>query len=304
MLYQAKEKIHMNISYEYYRIFYYVAKYENLTRAAAELMSSQPNVTRAMKNLEGELGCTLFIRSNRGIKLTPEGEKLYAHISIAESHIRMGEEELSMSKELQSGSISIGASEVALRCFLLPVLKSFKEKYPHIRLCLSNHSTPQAISALRSLQADIAFVTTPLGDASGLSVKPVKEIKEVAVCASSFPCDTKKAISLKELSELPLISLGSETRTHHMYSHWFSAHGLDFVPDIEASTADQILPLVENGLGIGFVPEDFLASLNTGDIIRLRLKEPVPPRQICLVKRTGQALSIAAGALEKMILEY
>lgn len=56
----------MNVNLEYYRIFYYVAKYQNFTRAARALGNSQPNVTRAMNLLEQEIHCTLFIRTNRG----------------------------------------------------------------------------------------------------------------------------------------------------------------------------------------------------------------------------------------------
>ena len=119
----------MNINYEYYRVFYYVVKYQNFTQAAIALMNNQPNITRIIKNLEKELGCTLFIRSNRGVKLTQEGEKLYSHIRIAVEQIELGEELLSMDKTLQSGIISIGTSEVALRCFLLPVLNQFHQLY-------------------------------------------------------------------------------------------------------------------------------------------------------------------------------
>ena len=62
----------MNITYDYYRIFYYVAKYQSFTLAANALYSSQPNITRSIKRLEFDLGCTLFIRSNKGVELTPE----------------------------------------------------------------------------------------------------------------------------------------------------------------------------------------------------------------------------------------
>ena len=64
------------INYEYYRVFFYVAKYRNFTRASEALLSNQPNITRTVKKLENELGCTLFVRSNRGVTLTPEGERL------------------------------------------------------------------------------------------------------------------------------------------------------------------------------------------------------------------------------------
>ena len=67
----------MNVNFEYYKIFFYVAKYHNFTKAAHVLGNSQPNVTRAMNCLEQQINTLLFVRTNRGVELTPEGEKLY-----------------------------------------------------------------------------------------------------------------------------------------------------------------------------------------------------------------------------------
>ena len=131
----------MNVNFEYYRIFYYVAKYHNFTKAAHTLGSSQPNVTRAMNCLEQQINTTLFVRTNRGIQLTPEGEKLYTHISAAMSQIFAAEEELSDSTGLSHGSIAIGVSETALNIFLFNKLKAFHMTYPGIRLKLYNYST-------------------------------------------------------------------------------------------------------------------------------------------------------------------
>ena len=151
----------MYISYDYYRVFYYVAKYGNVTQAAKVLLNNQPNLTRSIKNLEGELGCTLFLRSNRGMKLTPEGKRLYEHVKIAFEHIAEGEKEIAESRNMESGNVYIAASEVALRCLLLPVLKRFRLLYPGVHIRVSNHSTPQAIAALKDSTADIAVVTSP-----------------------------------------------------------------------------------------------------------------------------------------------
>ena len=140
----------MYISYDYYRIFYYVASCGSVSRAAAELRNNQPNLTRAIKNLETELGCALFLRTNRGMKLTPEGERLFAHIRVAFQQIERGETELQELRELRRGSVTIAASEIALRSMLLPVLQEFRRLHPDITLKISNHTTPQAIEALEA----------------------------------------------------------------------------------------------------------------------------------------------------------
>ena len=84
----------MYVDWEYYKIFYFVAKYRNFTKAARVLGSNQPNITHTMNKLEDQLHCVLFIRSNRGVTLTPEGEMLYTRISSAAVQIQDGAEHL------------------------------------------------------------------------------------------------------------------------------------------------------------------------------------------------------------------
>ena len=94
------------ITYDYYRIFYFVARYKSFTKAAKMLGNNQPNITRCMNILEQELKCTLFLRSNRGISLTPEGKKLYEHVAIAYEQLQIGEEEIrQICKELKMEEI-------------------------------------------------------------------------------------------------------------------------------------------------------------------------------------------------------
>lgn len=294
----------MYISFEYYKVFYYAAKYGSITRAAEALMNNQSNVTRTIKNLESELNCTLFIRSRKGVTLTPEGERLYAHISAAVEQIQAGEEEISLERTLNKGLVTIGTSEIALRCFLLPVLNEYRRKYPGVRLRLFNHSTPQAIAALNDGLADIAVVTTPTGEINPLVSSEIMDIKETAVCGTAFSEIAERKLSLSDISKMPLISLGRQTKTYELYSEWFGQNGCVFSPDIEAATADQILPMVKNNLGIGFVPEEFLEEypMEKG-ILRLSLTEEIPHRRVCFVKRRNHSLSIAARELERMILD-
>lgn len=290
----------MYISYDYYRVFYYVAKYGNITQAAKLMLNSQPNLTRTIKNLEAELGCALFSRSNQGMKLTPEGKRLYEHIKIAYEHIEMGEAEITDSRSLRSGSVYVAASEVALRCLLLPVLKKYRLRYPGIHIRISNHSTPQAIAALKGGTADIAVVTTPTVRSASLAERVIRPINEVAVCSPYFSSLANRQVSLSELTNFPLISLGEDTKSFEFYSGFFSSHGLTYRPDIEAFTADQILPMVAADLGVGFVPEEFLQS---EDVNIIDLKEKIPERNIVLIKRKEQPLSVAAKELERLIEE-
>lgn len=294
----------MAASYDYYRIFYYVAKYRSFTKASNILLNNQPNITRCMNNLEHELGCKLFVRSNRGVTLTPEGERLYSHIIIAYEQIRAGEDELTGDKNLKSGVLSIGTSETALYGLLSEKLRSFHISYPGVRIRISNQSTPQAISALKSGLVDFAVVTTPTSVSRPFREIPLKPFREILVGGPQFAFLAEQTLHLKELEKHPLICLGKNTMTYQFYNRFFLKYGMSLQPDMETATTDQVLLLVKSDLGVGFLPEYLaLESLTRGEIFRIQLVEPVPQRFICLVKDTGRPLSIAAREFEKALYQ-
>ena len=105
---------------------------------------------------------------------------------------------------------------------------------------------------------------------------------------------------LSELEAHPLITLGAGTTSHAFYVSVFTAQGVAFQPAIEAATADQIIPMAEAGLGVGIVPEAFIRP--SDNVRRIELQEPLPLRAVCIVKRKGQPLSVAARELERMLL--
>lgn len=128
------------------------------------------------------------------------------------------------------------------------------------------------------------------------------EIPEIAVCSDGFLELTEGTVSLEQLAGYPIISLGAQTLMYRAYHDWFQSHGLRFSPDVEAATSGQILPIVENGLGVGFVPERFLQQDNRPGFHKIRLAEAIPSCPLCFLKRQNLPLSTAAKRLEAMIL--
>lgn len=294
----------MNINFEYYRIFYYVAKYSNFTKAAHALGNSQPNVTRAMNCLESAAQCKLFVRTNRGVRLTPEGERLYIKVAAAITLFQEAEDEMTESVELKQGSIAIGASETALSIYLLEKLKRFHIEYPGIRIKIYNHSTPQAIQSVKSGEIDFAVVTTPTK-----AIEPLREIKlqtfnEVLVGGRTFMALGSQELSLSDILNYPFICLGKETMTYQFYYNLFLEHGLELRSDTEVATTDQILPLVKYELGLAFLPEPMASNaINSHEIIKIRLQEQIPSRDICMVYDVKRPMSVAAQKLRKILLE-
>lgn len=283
----------MYVDWEYYKIFYYVAKYQNFTKAARVLGNNQPNITHSMNRLESQLNCVLFTRSNRGVTLTPEGEMLYSRIASAAVQIQDAEEELSAT--LEHGSISISATETALNIYLAEKLRTFHTEYPGIRLRISNHSTPQAVQAVKNGEVDFAVISTPAEVEQGLKMVELRPFYEVLVGGKTFTALASRRLTLKELSGYPLISLGDESMTRSFYRQFFLDHDAVLRPDTEAATTDQMLTLVKSELGLAFVPEPMAKErLARGELVELHLQEIIPSRSICLVYDHHRPLNTAA----------
>lgn len=183
-----------HITYDYYRIFYYVAKYKSISQAAEILHSNQPNITKFMNKLEDQLNCKLMIRSNRGITLTPEGERLFAHVSIAYTQLKEAEEEIAGYSSMNTGTIRISTTETALHGILMDTLIEFRKSFPGIHLFITNESTPEAVQTLRKGVADFAVVTSPMDIPSGFSKITIGCFQEIPVASANTSFSKKLEI--------------------------------------------------------------------------------------------------------------
>lgn len=295
-------KIYMDINFEYYKIFYYVAKYENITRAAAALGSNQPNVTRVMKLLESQLGCRLFIREARGIRLTEEGERLYSHVEVAYRHLMNAQEEIGGPAILGGGSVEIGTTETALHLFLLDALHDFRQQYPEVKIKIHNHTTPETIRQLTGGRVDFAVITMPYELPATVSGFPVLDFAEILVGGMRYQDLCKTSLQLKDIRKYPWIGLGRESATYALYKDFFIQHGVDFEPDMEVETSDLMLPLIENNFGIGFVPEKIAAPLiKEGKLVQIPISGDIPGRSIQVVSDRGRGKNFAADTLYKFL---
>ena len=285
-----------------YEIFLKVCETGSFSKAAEALNYTQSGISQMMAGLEEELGVKLFARINRGVTLTPEGEMLYSRIASAAVQIQDAEEELSASATLEHGAICISATETALNIYLSEKLRAFHTEYPGIRLRISNHSTPQAVQAVKNGEVDFAVISTPAEIESGLKMVELKPFYEVLVGGKTFTALASQNLTLKELGNYPLISLSDESMTRSFYRQFFLEHDALLKPDTEAATTDQMLTLVKSELGLAFVPEPMAREpLQRGEIVQLHLQEIIPSRSICLVYDHHRPLNTAARKFQQLL---
>ena len=114
----------------------------------------------------------------------------------------------------------------------------------------------------------------------------------------------KEPVSLKKLVKYPFICLGKNTSTYDFYTRFFLEHGIAMTADTEAATIDQILPMVRQNLGIGFIPEPLAQEvIEQGIVIQVPLLEEPPVREICFVEDKSSPHSMAANVLKEMLFQ-
>lgn len=289
---------------EYYKVFYYAAKNESLTGAAAELSISQPAVSQALKQLENALDTKLFVRASRGIRLTPEGQILYEYVKDGYEKILLGEKMISSMLRLDYGELRIGASDMTLKYYLLPFLEKFHEQFPGIKVTVTNAPTPETLQLLHQGKIDFGVVSTPLPRQQGLAVKAVREIEDVFVAGRKFIQYKNRMLDLQELEKLPIISLEGETSTRSYMEAFLSQNGVELHPEFELATSDMIVQFALRSLGVGSVVRDFAGEyLEDGRLFELRFNKIIPKRQICVVTEEGVSISRAAGEFLTMVKE-
>lgn len=289
---------------EYYKTFYYVAKTGSLTQAASLLSISQPAVSQALKQLEQQTKAKLFRRVSKGVKLTAEGELLYSYVAKGYEQFLLGEERLKQMQNSELGEIHIGASDMTLQFFLLPYLEQFHEKYPGIKVIVSNAPTPETIENLKKEQIDFGVVSSPLPEDPSVCALPVREIEDIFVCGRRFISYKNRTLDLSVLETLPLICLEGNTSSKHYMEDFLSKNNVSLKPEFELATSDMIIQFALRSLGIGCVVKDFaLPYLQSGKLFALRFNQMIPKRNFLLVTPSGGHMSPAAANLLHLIYE-
>lgn len=266
-----------------YYIFYAVAKAKNISGAAKELYISQPAISKAISKLEQNLDTTLFIRNSRGVCLTPEGEMLYEQVHTAFNCIRTGEEKIRLSNELGIGHLSIGVSTTLCKYVLLPYLKEFTAKNPHVQVSISCQSSSETLEALNNNTIDIGLIGYP-DSKHNLELLPVMEIHDTFVTTDNYLNNFKKRDSLVKESivkNATFIMLNKENMTRKHVDANLSAASIELNNIIEASNMDLLIEFCKTDLGIACVLREFvLDELKSGVLKEVRILKNPPGRNI------------------------
>ncbi len=293
------------MNYEYFNVFLVVGKHKNITRAAQELYTSQPAVTRTIKKLEAELGCQLFTRTKNGVEFTKEGARLYTFVESSAIQLSRGMDEIANSVNSTTGTIRIGATSTALDEYLYSYLDKMSKAYPHMHFVVSSSSNDKTIDRLNNKLIDIAVVSTPYHTPRDtLQAIKLSEFKDVVVCGNEYKDLLNKKLNLKDLENYPFLTLSKDMQLREFLDDIFIKEKININPIVETNSVSILLPLVINNMGLAIIPETVAKrSLETGKLHILDVDYDFPVREIHLLYDTSFVLPRVVREFLKSIQE-
>lgn len=287
------------VNLELYRVFYTVAKSGSLTRAAEELFISQPAVSRSIKQLETQLGVSLFTRTHRGMVLSAQGgQMIFDEVERALGLLAEAENRISEMQTSTTGTIRIGASDTIFEYFLADKIVEYHERFPMVNFELTADLTPATIEKLKADKCDVAFVNLPIEPDPELTLYGnCMRLNDVFIVGEKYKQLCEKPMSLSELEKYPLVLMDKNTVARQAIDSFFSSLGAVLKPSIEVESWDLMKGLVERGMGVGVIPREYAARrLDGGTLFELQTDPVLPARSVGMLLLRNRPVSYALHA--------
>ena len=271
----------MNTDYNLYKIFLYLFEEKSISKTASKLYVSQPAISYSLKELESQLGYTLFYRNSKGIEPTTEAKELYSYISTAFTILKDAEEHIKNLNNLNIGCIRIGIPSYLGSFFLADVVGDFHKTYPGIQFEIIEDSVSNMLEMLETRKLDLAFGPLPIDVKKTIQKIVLSKYKN---CFAYYK-DTFTGSSISKLEGLlkyPVLLPNKSSSVRLKLDELLESKNMKLNVLMESSSVDTLLEMTRRGLGIGYFTENILKSQKDADHFEMiKVSEDLPATDIC-----------------------
>jgi LysR family transcriptional regulator, low CO2-responsive transcriptional regulator len=291
-----------NLTIRQIRIFIAAAKHMSFSRAAEELHVTAPAVSLQIKEMEADIGVSLFARTGRSIELTSAGEYflLYARRIIVT--LKEAGDTMERMKGLDARILKIGLVSTA-KYFVPQILGQFKREYPKTQIRIEVRNRQQLVELLREGDIDIAIMGRPPREID-TRVEAFAEHPHVFIASPENPLAGRENITPKALNHFELITREQGSGTRHIMETYLAEHEASPVVTMEMSSNESIKQAVMANLGISFVSLHTIGlELENRQLVILDVQDTPIIRTWHVVALSKRNLSQAAEAFRYFMLE-
>ncbi|RTZ40031.1 LysR family transcriptional regulator [Candidimonas sp. SYP-B2681] len=276
------------------RYFVETVQLNSFTQAAASLQVTQSTISKMIRQLEGEVGEALLIRDSRQLVLTDTGRVMYERAQDVLGAMRRLTTEIHDTQALNRGTLHVGIPPM-INLLFTPVLKMFREKYPHISLTLHEDTGQEIERQVAAGELEIGMSIMPTDSSLDLVSVQVASHDVWAVGAAGTFRLQKDTLRLEALRNMPLVLLKDDFALTRRLQREFRQAG--FEPNVAAQSSqwDWTVEMARAGMGVALLPEPFVKKLNPEGLVLARIVDPEIPWQVAHIWN-GRYLSHAAQA--------
>ncbi|MED1607659.1 LysR family transcriptional regulator [Cytobacillus kochii] len=251
------------------KYFKIAAKYESMTKAAAELNISQPALSKTISRLEDKLGAPLFFRNGKQIKLNNFGRVFLERVNRIIYEIDESVKTIKDMNSLESGAISF---TMTLPHIMPTFLGEFLKRYPNAKINHNQASSVEMKELLENAKVDLCISTTPIMGAN-IEWLPLIEEKIYLSVPYEHPLAQRNSVFLNELTEERFIGLKKGYGFRDITDFYCNQAGFTPKTDIELEESGSIQTLVELGFGVAFIPSLSILKDSAPKTKRVRIKD-------------------------------
>lgn len=283
------------------RVFAAVAEQGGFSRAAAALNVSQPAVSKAVHELERQVGMPLFDRSGRSLRRTPAGDALYARARELFGVEQLAEEELRALRGLEHGTLRVGASTTIATYFLAPYLGDFTRAHPGVTLRVASANTRAIARALVERRVDVALVEGPVRDAR-ITVRRWREDELVVIAPPDHVLAHHKRVHAVDLAAYSFIVREPGSGTRVVASRALASLGIRVPVMMQLGSTEAIKQSVAGGLGLAIVSRAAARDqLALERVVEIRVHDLVMRRPLNEIALGGRPPSAPAAAFRSFL---
>ncbi len=272
--------------------FIAVAEGSSFSRAAERLNLTQPAVTKRIQRLEASLGTRLLDRIGRRVELTEGGRLLLPRAKSLRAEMADTRRLLENLRHGVSGTLDLATSHHVGLHRLAPVLKTFSDRYPQVRLDIRFEDSEDAHELVRRGDSELAVVTLDPKGPADLAYETLWDDPLTFMVARDHPLAASPAIGLEALARYPAILPGLATYTGRIVADLFAARQIEISAPLSTNYLETISMLTRTGLGWSLLPRSML----TPDLVALETDAPAQRRTLGRVTNPGRTRSNAASA--------
>lgn len=286
------------------KLFYFTAKYGNLSAAAEALYITQPAVTKGIQRLQEYYGIKFVNRFGKKLALTDAGEVLYGIAQKIFELETQAEESLRDFQQRKRGHIRIHASESFGAYYLPSIIGPFVKLYPHIRVSVNILPTEQVVDNTVNLNNDLGFISYPI-EHKKLIVKEILEDTLVLIAPPSHPFARKECLEPRDLEGQSMIMHENGSAPRRATDEFIRKHSISISIPLELSNNEAIKRAVQGGSGVALISRKVASEeIQTGKLKAIPLSDQYMKRKFYMVHHKDKYFSEPLKNLIQIVYQW